>query len=149
MKETAKHSQVAENPLVVDNRRIFMNKKHPLIPVRPNTDASSDGGLGRSSDEVPIMEMERRTEVVQLELPLTTSDSRGMDKAASTKSIPITKQMVWEAYKHVRGNHGTAGIDNETIERYEERLSDNLYILWNHMSSGCYVPPTDFCSQCR
>lgn len=110
-------------------------------PVRPNTDASYDGGLVRSSDEVPVMGMERRGEVVQLELPLTTSDSRGRDKAASTKSIPITKQMVWEAYKLVRGNQGAAGIDNETIEKYEERLSDNLYILWNHMSSGCYFPP--------
>jgi len=29
-------------------------------PVRPNTDASYDGGLGRSSDEVPVMGMERR-----------------------------------------------------------------------------------------
>ena len=81
-------------------------------PASPNTDAPYDGGLGRSSDEVPVMGMERRAEVVQLELPLTTSDSPGRDKAVSTKSIPITKQMVWEAYKRVRGNHGAAGIEN-------------------------------------
>jgi RNA-directed DNA polymerase len=108
--------------------------------ARPNTDAVYDGGLSRSSDEVPVMGMERRAGVIQLELPLTTSDSRGRDSAVPTKSIPITKQMVWEAYKKVRSNHGAAGLDRETIERYEERLSDNLYILWNRLSSGSYFP---------
>jgi group II intron reverse transcriptase/maturase len=41
----------------------------------------------------------------------------------------------------VRRNKGAAGIDQETIEMYEERLQDNLYMLWNRMSSGCYFPP--------
>jgi RNA-directed DNA polymerase len=48
--------------------------------------------------------------------------------------------MVWEAYKKVRKNKGAAGIDNGTIAMYEERLEDNLYILWNRMSSGSYFP---------
>ena len=51
------------------------------------------------------------------------------------KSIPITKRMIWESYKKVRKNKGAAGIDEETIEMYEERLEDNLYVLWNRMSS--------------
>jgi hypothetical protein len=109
--------------------------------VRPNTDILYDVGLSHSSKEAPVMGVERRAEVIQLELPLTTLDKRGRAKGASTKSIPITKQMVWEAYKKVRSNKGAAGIDEETITMYEERLSDNLYILWNTMSSGSYFPP--------
>jgi RNA-directed DNA polymerase len=109
--------------------------------VRLNTDALYDVGLSHSSDEVPVMGMERRAEVIQLELPLTTLDNRGRDNGILTKSIPITKQMVWKAYKKVKSNKGAAGIDEETITMYEERLSDNLYMLWNRMSSGSYFPP--------
>ena len=110
-------------------------------PVRLKTEALYDGGLSRSSDETPVMGAERRVEVIQLELPLATSGNRGRDNGAAAKSLPITKKMVWEAYKKVRSNKGAAGIDRETIGMYEERLSDNLYILWNRMSSGCYFPP--------
>jgi group II intron reverse transcriptase/maturase len=65
-----------------------------------------------------------------------------MDSGAETKSIPITKRMIWESYKKVRKNKGAAGIDEETIEMYEQRLEDNLYMLWNRMSSGSYFPPS-------
>ncbi len=109
-------------------------------PVRPKTDVLYDVGLNHSSDEVPVMGMERRVEVTQLRLPLTTPKG-GRDSGAETKSIPITKRMVWESYKKVRKNKGAAGIDEETIAMYEERLEDNLYILWNRMSSGSYFPP--------
>jgi len=108
--------------------------------ARLNTDALYDGGLSRSSEEASVMGVERRTEVIQLKLPLSTSSNRGRSKDASTKEIPITKEMVWEAYKKVRSNRGAAGIDNQTINLYEERLSDNLYKLWNRMSSGSYFP---------
>jgi RNA-directed DNA polymerase len=111
-------------------------------PVRLKTEALYDGGPSRSSDEASVMEGEPRAGVIQLELPLTTSDKRGRAKGATTKSVPITKQMVWLAYKKVRSNKGSAGIDKETIDMYEERLSDNLYILWNRMSSGSYFPPS-------
>jgi len=110
--------------------------------VRQNTDAMYDGGLSRSSDEAPVMGVERRAEVIQLELPLTTLKYRGRNNVTETKSIPITKRMIWEAYKKVRSNKGTAGIDEQTIEMYEERLTDNLYVLWNRMSSGSYFPPS-------
>ena len=108
--------------------------------VRPNTDDLYELGLSHSSNEVPVMGMERRAEVTQLRLPLTTP-KRGRDSGAETKSIPITKQMIWEAFKKVRSNKGAAGIDEETIEWYEKRLQDNLYMLWNRMSSGSYFPP--------
>ena len=109
--------------------------------VRLNTDALFDGGLSCSSEEASVMGVERRTEVIQLELPLSTSGNRGRNKVASAKEIPITKQMVWEAYKKVRSNKGSAGVDNQTLEQYEERKSDNLYVLWNRLASGSYFPP--------
>ena len=32
-------------------------------------------------------------------------------------------------------------MDNITIEKFEENLKNNLYKLWNRMSSGSYFPP--------
>jgi group II intron reverse transcriptase/maturase len=109
-------------------------------PVRLNTDDLYETGLSHSSEEVPVMGVERRAGVTQLTLPLTTPKG-GRDSGAETKSIPITKRMIWESYKKVRKNKGAAGIDEETIDMYEERLEDNLYTLWNRMSSGSYFPP--------
>lgn len=109
-------------------------------PVRLNTEAVYDDGLSRSSEEASVKGVERRTEVVQLELGLPTPNKRGMNSTTPARGIPITKQMVWEAYKKVRSNQGSAGIDNETIADYESNLSGNLYKLWNRMSSGSYFP---------
>ena len=49
--------------------------------------------------------------------------------------------MVWEAYLRVKANKGAAGVDEISIDRFEEQLKDNLYKLWNRMSSGSYMPP--------
>ena len=57
-----------------------------------------------------------------------------------TKQFSIAKREVWEAYKRVRSNRGAAGIDGQTIEEFEKDLSNNLYKLWNRMSSGSYFP---------
>jgi group II intron reverse transcriptase/maturase len=110
-------------------------------PVRLNTDVLYDVGLSHSSDETPVMGVERRAGVTQSKVPLTTFQTKGRDNGSETKSIPITKRMIWESYKKVRKNKGAAGIDDETIVMYEERLEDNLYILWNRMTSGSYFPP--------
>ena len=61
--------------------------------------------------------------------------------AAETKPFDITKREVWEAYKRVKSRRGAAGIDDVTIEKFEQDLSKNLYKIWNRMSSGCYFPP--------
>ena len=61
-----------------------------------------------------------------------------MDKA---KPFCIPKREVWEAYKRVKANHGTAGVDGQSIEEFEEDLGNNLYQLWNRLSSGSYFPP--------
>ena len=61
-----------------------------------------------------------------------------MDKA---KPWSIPKRLVWEAYKRVKANRGAAGVDDQSIEEFEADLQNNLYRLWNRMSSGSYFPP--------
>lgn len=56
------------------------------------------------------------------------------------KCFAISKQSVWDAWLQVRRNKGGAGVDGMTIEKYELNLKDNLYKLWNRMSSGSYFP---------
>ena len=58
----------------------------------------------------------------------------------TTKSFNISKQVVWEAYKRVKVNKGASGVDDETIKDFEKNLKDNLYKIWNRMSSGSCVP---------
>ncbi|MCX4593733.1 hypothetical protein OG819_29465 [Streptomyces sp. NBC_01549] len=57
------------------------------------------------------------------------------------KSFEISKHVVWEAYLRVKANGGAAGVDGESIERFEADLRGNLYKLWNRLSSGSYFPP--------
>ncbi|MEZ4884104.1 MAG: group II intron reverse transcriptase/maturase [Chitinophagales bacterium] len=58
-----------------------------------------------------------------------------------TKSQPITKQMVWAAYKRVKTNQGGSGVDGMSLSDLETDLSNQLYKLWNRLSSGSYFPP--------
>ncbi len=57
------------------------------------------------------------------------------------KSFEIPKRLVWEAYKSVKANKGAAGVDGRSIEDFESDLRNNLYKIWNRMSSGTYFPP--------
>ena len=57
-----------------------------------------------------------------------------------TKSVPVSKQQVWLAYKKVRSNAGSAGIDQVSMDEYDAHRSDHLYKLWNRMASGSYSP---------
>jgi RNA-directed DNA polymerase len=57
------------------------------------------------------------------------------------KPFEISKRVVWEAYLRVKANKGAAGVDGRTIEQYEQNLKDNLFKLWNRLSSGSYFPP--------
>ena len=57
-----------------------------------------------------------------------------------TGTVPITKEMVKAAYRKVKANHGAAGVDKESLEMYQEDLLNNLYVLWNRLSSGSYFP---------
>jgi group II intron reverse transcriptase/maturase len=57
------------------------------------------------------------------------------------RPLPVTEQMVVSAYEKVRSKGGGAGIDNVSLSDYRLKLPDNLYKLWNRMSSGSYFPP--------
>ncbi|WP_419611782.1 group II intron reverse transcriptase/maturase, partial [Thiolapillus sp.] len=52
----------------------------------------------------------------------------------------IPKRLIVEAYKRVKANKGSAGVDEQTLEMFEQNLKGNLYKLWNRMSSGSYFP---------
>jgi len=57
------------------------------------------------------------------------------------KPFVISKWDVWEAFRRVKANGGGPGVDGQTIEDFEADLQDNLYKVWNRMSSGSYFPP--------
>jgi group II intron reverse transcriptase/maturase len=60
-----------------------------------------------------------------------------LDKA---KPFTIAQEWFGEAFKQVKANGGTAGVDGQTIKEFERDLDNNLYKLWNRMSSGSYFP---------
>ena len=57
------------------------------------------------------------------------------------KPYEIPKERIEEAYRVVKANSGSAGTDNIDMDEFESRLEDNLYKIWNRMSSGSYFPP--------
>ena len=60
---------------------------------------------------------------------------------AEAKPFDIAKRDVWEAFKKVKANRGAAGVDGQSIQDFEADLTNNLYKLWNRLSSGSYFPP--------
>lgn len=58
-----------------------------------------------------------------------------------TKAYSVSMMVIEAAYEEVRENQGAAGVDRETIEEFSKKTEDNLYKIWNRMSSGCYFPP--------
>ena len=64
------------------------------------------------------------------------------EPVTQTKPFAISKQMVWDAYKAVKVNKGAPGVDGQTIEEFEEDLGNNLYRIWNRLSSGHVFPST-------
>lgn len=59
----------------------------------------------------------------------------------TAKPFDIPKGVVWKAWQLVRASRGGAGVDEESLESFERDLKNNLYRLWNRMSSGSYFPP--------
>lgn len=60
---------------------------------------------------------------------------------SAEKSFVIPKSLVWEAYKRVAANKGAAGVDRQSLAEFDKDLKNNLYKIWNRMSSGTYFPP--------
>jgi RNA-directed DNA polymerase len=67
---------------------------------------------------------------------------RRVGKSGSAgKSFDISKQLVWEAYRRVKANRGAPGVDEQSLAEFESDLKNNLYKIWNRLSSGTYFPP--------
>ena len=58
-----------------------------------------------------------------------------------TKPFLISKDLVMKAFQLIKANAGAAGVDQQSVEDFEKNLKDNLYRLWNRLSSGSYFPP--------
>ena len=94
-------------------------------------------GWIRSSDEAAVMAVERRDPVI---LTSELNNQKWEDLMKEGKSFEISQQLVLEAYKRVKANHGAPGIDGEDFASFEKDLKNNLYKLWNRMVSGSYFP---------
>ena len=57
------------------------------------------------------------------------------------KPFVIPKLVVWEAWRQVKENKGSPGVDGQDLDEFEADLKGNLYKIWNRMSSGSYFPP--------
>jgi len=62
-------------------------------------------------------------------------------QTSQVKPFDIPKLMVWEAYRKVAANKGAPGVDEVTLGEFEADLKNNLFKIWNRMSSGSYFPP--------
>lgn len=49
--------------------------------------------------------------------------------------------LVWDAYLDVKRKAGGPGVDRQSMEKFEDDLTNQLYKIWNRMSSGSYVAP--------
>ena len=84
------------------------------------------------------MEPERRGRVIA---PPSNANPQGEERTKTAKPFDIPKRLVWSAWRLVRANAGAAGVDEESIELFERDLRNNLYRIWNRMSSGSYFAP--------
>lgn len=57
------------------------------------------------------------------------------------KQFVISESVVRAAFERVKANKGAAGVDEQSVEQFEQNLESNLYKIWNRMSSGTYFPP--------
>lgn len=64
-----------------------------------------------------------------------------MSKSQSSKPFDIAKSEVWQAWLAVKANRGAAGVDGVELDVFEADVQNNLYKVWNRMSSGSYMPP--------
>jgi len=65
----------------------------------------------------------------------------GEERGANAKAFDIPKQVVVEAYRRVKANRGAAGVDGESLRQFEADRKNQLYKIWNRLSSGSYFPP--------
>jgi retron-type reverse transcriptase len=87
------------------------------------------------------MGLERRGRALQGQIEANPSGEELRDRPKpKVKSFEIPKRLLFGAWEKVRANSGAPGVDTVSIGQFQERLGDNLYKLWNRMSSGSYFP---------
>jgi hypothetical protein len=102
------------------------------------TEAEHRDGVTRSSDDARESGW---SEGVTSSSHEHRSTGDGRNRVSVAKPFRIPKRDVWEAYVRVKANQGAAGVDAESLEDFEADLKNNLYRIWNRMSSGTYFPP--------
>ena len=118
-------------------------------PKALSTDAAFAGGPARSSCEGPARwggggakgPAHLGVFVSFNQGELSWEEARRTMPTSQDKPFDIPKLMVWEAYKRVAANKGAPGVDKQTLGEFEADLRNNLYKIWNRMSSGSYFPP--------
>lgn len=95
-------------------------------PVVVTKSGNADGAKG-SADLTP--------------LPEPPDASVRKTSGSSVKPYSISRELVDAAYRRVKANRGSSGVDGVTLEAFEKHLEGNLYTVWNRMSSGSYQPP--------
>lgn len=79
------------------------------------------------------MAMEQRDCIILLKIKSQLS-KRQEEQMKDSKPYEISKKVVMTAYRRVKSNRGSAGIDGQDIEEFEKDLKRNLYKIWNRMS---------------
>lgn len=63
-----------------------------------------------------------------------------MDKAQSgLNPFPVTMQMVTDAHRKVKTKGKAYGVDGVSMKEFEQKLTGNLYKIWNRLASGTYT----------
>jgi len=64
-----------------------------------------------------------------------------IETRSAGKPFDIPKMLVWNAYQKVKANKGAAGVDGQSLVEFGQDEKNNLFKLWNRLSSGSYFPP--------
>ncbi len=118
----------------------MQRERHKQRPCEADSiDALHRGGQARSSVEAAVIAVERRSLVNRLRTAGQLRCRRSPLNVAKPFEIP--RKLVWQAYLAVKSRDGAAGVDQESLEEFEQNLKGNLYRIWNRLSSGTYFPP--------
>src|ERR1700751_5634651 len=108
---------------------------------RQSTEAGHRGGTARSSGEGPVMGLERRSRADQGHAEANSQGEEPRERPEPrVKSFETGKRLIYGAWEKVRASNGAPGVDAVSIGLFAEQWQDNLYKLWNRMSSGSYFP---------
>src|SRR5436190_8259608 len=116
----------------------------PIVALKPGNAGGAKGlngsALWDGSTRKGRNSCRKRGRVCRLS-PRLSINPQGEESMADVRPYTISKQVVWDAYSRVKANKGAAGVDGQSIEAFESDLKNNLYKIWNRMSSGTYFPP--------